>query len=76
LITQLNDESQHRLKSFVEWLSERKGKTISYDQIKDNWAKNRNFERDSRTLGTFIQIAKSQKLIAPISDKNWVVSEG
>jgi hypothetical protein len=76
LMSQLKDESQTELKSFVKWLSDRKRKTVSFDQIKDTWAKNNGVKRDRETLDTYIQIAKSQKLITVSSDSNWLVGGG
>ena len=63
LAAQLTHESQVKLKSFVLWLSKRKGEEITFKQIQDNWAKNNGVGRGKEVLMPLIYLAKSQQLL-------------
>lgn len=71
----LNHESQAQLKSFVLWLRDRKGQEISFDQIKDNWAKRASVKRSRETIDPFIQMAILQRLVEPLINSNWLVKD-
>ncbi|MBW4524105.1 MAG: type IV secretory system conjugative DNA transfer family protein [Phormidium tanganyikae FI6-MK23] len=71
----LTHESQSELKSFVLWLRDRKGQEISFEQIKDNWAKRANVKRNRETIDPFIQMAILQRLIEPLTNTNWLVRD-
>jgi len=70
----LNHESQANLKSFVLWLSKKKGSEITLKQIQDSWAKNNNVSRDKKTLNPLIQIVAFKKFIKVLPNSNYLVS--
>ncbi|MBW4444389.1 MAG: type IV secretory system conjugative DNA transfer family protein [Plectolyngbya sp. WJT66-NPBG17] len=71
----LTHESQSELKSFVLWLRDRKGQEISFEQIKDNWAKRANVKRNRETIDPFIQMVSLQRLIEPLTNTNWLIRD-
>lgn len=71
----LTHESQANLKSFVLWLRERKGQEITFDHIKDNWARRAGLSRSKEAIEPFIQIAIVQKLIDILPNNNWQVRD-
>ena len=74
LAAQLTHESQTKLKSFVLWLSKRKGEEITFKQIQDNWAKNNGVGRGKEVLMPLIYLAKSQHLLTFLPNSNWRVN--
>ncbi|MBD2079593.1 hypothetical protein [Leptolyngbya sp. FACHB-17] len=72
-INSLSHESQGDLKKFVVWLKNRQGTELTYDQVKDSFAKNNGVNRDKATLNTLIQVAKSKRLIELSSNNKWMV---
>ena len=74
LAAQLTHESQTKLKSFVLWLSKRKGEEITFKQIQDNWAKNNRVGRGKEVLMPLIYLAKSQHLLTFLPNSNWRVN--
>jgi hypothetical protein len=73
LAAQLNHESQAKLKSFVLWLGKRQGEEITFKQIQDNWAKNNGVGRGKDVLMPLIYLAKSQRLLTFLPNRNWRV---
>ena len=61
-------------KSFVLWLSKRKGEEITFKQIQDNWAKNNGVGRGKEVLMPLIYLAKSQHLLTFLPNSNWRVN--
>ena len=71
---QLTQESQTKLKSFVLWLGKRQGEEITFKQIQDNWAKNNGVGRGKEVLMPLIYLAKSQRLLTFLPNRNWRVN--
>jgi hypothetical protein len=69
----LTHESQTNLKAFVLWLSARKNQEITFNQIKDSFARNAGVPRSKEAIDPFIQIAIVQKLIDVLPNNNWRV---
>ena len=74
LTAQLTHDSQAKLKSFVLWLSKRRGEEITFKQIQDNWAKNNGVGRGKDVLMPLIYLAKSQHLLTFLPNSNWRVN--
>ena len=72
----LTHESQANLKAFVLWLETKKGSEISYEQIKDSFARRANVGRNKEAIMPLVYAAKSQRLITFLSNSNWLVSDG
>jgi predicted GIY-YIG superfamily endonuclease len=76
LANKLTKPEQSELKSFVEWLGRQKGKEITYEQVRGNWAKRNASNRQKSHLDSLIAIAKAQKLLTVLSNSNYQISEG
>jgi len=72
----LTHESQASLKSFVLWLETKKGTEVSYDQIKDSFARRANVGRNKEAIMPLVYAAKSKRLITFLPNSNWLVSDG
>jgi hypothetical protein len=66
---------QSELRSFIEWLSTQKGKEITFDQVKGNWARRNATSRDKSHLESLLAIAKSQKLLKVLPNTNYQVAD-
>ena len=71
----LTHESQASLKVFVLWLANKKGSEISYDQIKDSFARRANVGRNKEAIMPLVYAAKSKRLITFLTNSNWLVSD-
>jgi hypothetical protein len=72
----LTHESQANLKAFVLWLASKKGTEVSYDQIKDSFARRANVGRNKEAIMPLVYAAKSKRLITFLPNSNWLVSDG
>jgi|GEM_PF-602374 len=72
----LTHESQASLKAFVLWLASKKGTKVSYDQIKDSFARRANVGRNKEAIMPLVYAAKSKRLITFLPNSNWLVSDG
>ena len=72
----LTHESQVSLKAFVLWLETKKGSEVSYEQIKDSFARRADVGRSKEAIMPLVYAAKSKKLITFLPNSNWLVSDG
>jgi len=71
----LTHESQASLKAFVLWLATKKGTEVSYDQIKDSFARRANVGRNKEAIMPLVYAAKSKRLVTFLSNSNWLVND-
>jgi len=72
----LTHESQASLKSFVLWLETKKGSEVSYEQIKDSFARRADVGRTKEAIMPLVYAAKSKQLLTLLPNSNWLVSRG
>lgn len=76
LTSTLTQSGQEQLRSFVEWLSKKKGEEVSYDQIKDSWARHAGVSRSKEAVMPFVHFLVYQRLLTRSANNKWLVSDG